>query len=237
MFFFFFNGAKQFASPTQSSLPHSFYSFVTDQYWRVFTERIQKLPDWNSKNWKESGHMKLFLNKGTKMWQAPALLLSFTQSVFSNRFLIYGVTFWWASAIYSSYGWPCVLCQHHLDCNHGMCVWLCVCVCLLLCGNANMTLAMTSPGMSLSGCALHPTLLRRQTRLISVDRPREHRTAAFYCCHSHATPFPSPLQSSSQFPNLWFIVMQSSLKRERELRKLWSCVVFVLWTECNADDV
>jgi len=63
---------------------------------------------------------------------------------------------------------------------------LCVTVCIsVIVWHANMTLAMTSPEMSLSGCTLHPTLLRKQTGLISVDRPREHRTAAFYCCHSN----------------------------------------------------
>lgn len=67
----------------------------------------------------------------TKALRCDKLLLFFCHShrVFSqNRFLIYGVTFWWASAICSSYGWPCVLCQHHLDCTHGMCVCMSVIV-------------------------------------------------------------------------------------------------------------
>lgn len=177
----------------------------------------------------------------TKALRCDKLLLLFCHShrVFSQT------AFWFVVLPFdgllpsNSYGWPCVLCQHHPDCTdtdtdtkwqtHCVFVWLCVC--LLMCDNANITLAMTSPGMSLSGYTRHPTLLRRQTGLIRADRPREHRAAAFYCCHSNAIPFLSPSPSSSQFPNLWFMV------RERELRKLWSCVVFILWIECNADDV
>lgn len=175
----------------------------------------------------------------TKALRCDKLLLLFRHShrVFSQT------AFWFVGLPFdgllpsNSYGWPCVLSQHHPDCTdtdtdtkwqtHCVCLWLCVC--LLMCDNANITLAMTSPGMSLSGYTRHSTLLRRQTGLIRADRAREHRTAAFYCCHSNAIPFLSPSPSNSQFPNLWFMVWE----RERAKKALILCCIYsVDWMQC-----
>ncbi len=83
-----------------------------------------------------SGDETVILNKGTKMWQALALLLSFTQSVFSNRFLICGVTFWWASAVWLLWMTLCPSASRFLTAltltlsdKHTICVCDCVYVC------------------------------------------------------------------------------------------------------------
>lgn len=205
----------------------------------VFSGQIQKLPDWNRKSWDESVEMKRW--SWTKALRCDKLLLFFCHShrVFSQTAFWFVVLPLDGLLLSGSYGWPCVLppaAFYYTDTDtewqtHYLCLRLCVC--LLMCDNANITLAMSSPGMLSADTRFTPDCWKRKQ--VSSEWTGQGSSAQQQPFTAVTqTPFlPSILHNPAlnfQTFDLW-----SEKERERECVRMWAKKALMLCWICFVD--